>query len=236
LDEFEKLASKKDKIECVKEQILIRYLGLGWEEAHHTWSKNKHQYTALELLKHLCEVVIPLQDVKEVPNQPPIELLTRPISITLGTKSADLIQLDDGALAEEERIRLNAMLERDQREDSGFGDQLMEMQQTSWAINKIWKGLFKIDMCFSYGDEDGEILQWCQGTVVRILRKERTCVTAETKWDKECLRDGDREVSRDKLMQSKCPTSTSKERGGKTCIIRPKLQKISKQLWYTIMN
>jgi hypothetical protein len=35
LDEFKKLASKKDKIECVKEQILIRYLGLGWEEAHH---------------------------------------------------------------------------------------------------------------------------------------------------------------------------------------------------------
>ncbi len=52
LDEFKKLISKKDKIECVKEKILIRYLGLGWEEAHHPWSKNKHQYTALELLKH----------------------------------------------------------------------------------------------------------------------------------------------------------------------------------------
>jgi hypothetical protein len=37
LDEFEKLTSKKDKIKCVKEQILIRYLGLGWEEAHHPW-------------------------------------------------------------------------------------------------------------------------------------------------------------------------------------------------------
>lgn len=38
LDEFEMLTSKKDKLECVKEQ--------GWEEAHHPWSKNKHQYTA----------------------------------------------------------------------------------------------------------------------------------------------------------------------------------------------
>jgi hypothetical protein len=69
LDEFEKLTSKKDKIEFVKEQIIIRYLGLGWDRAHHPWSKNKHQYTALDLLKHLYEVVIPLQDVKEVPNQ-----------------------------------------------------------------------------------------------------------------------------------------------------------------------
>jgi hypothetical protein len=58
-------------------------------------------------------------------------------------------------------------------------------------------------MCFAYGDEDGEILQWCQGTVLRILQEEKTFVTVEIKWDKECLREGDREVSQDKLMQSK---------------------------------
>jgi hypothetical protein len=131
LDEFEKLTSKKNRIECAKEQILIRYLGFGWEKAHHPWSKNKHQYTALELLKHLCEVVIPLQDIKEVTNQAPIKLPARPDSFTLGIKLADLIELDNGAMAREERIRLNAMLEQDQRENSGFGDQLMEMQQTS---------------------------------------------------------------------------------------------------------
>jgi hypothetical protein len=104
LDEFEKLTSKKDKLECVKEQILIRYLGLGWDEAHHPWSKNKHQYTASELLKHLCEIVIPLEDINEVPKQAPIKLPTRPDDFTLGTKSADLIQLDNGALSREERI------------------------------------------------------------------------------------------------------------------------------------
>ncbi len=113
MDEFEKLTPKKEKIECLKEQILIRYLGLGWEEAHHPWSKNKHVYTALELFKHLCEVVIPLQDAKEVPDQLPIKLLAWPDSLMLGTKFADLIQLDDWALAKEEHIRLNAMLERD---------------------------------------------------------------------------------------------------------------------------
>ncbi len=55
----------------------------------------------------------------------------------------------------------------------------------------------------TYGDEDGEILQWCLGTVLRILQEERTYVTVEIKWDKECLREGDREVSQDKLMRSK---------------------------------
>ncbi len=80
-------------------------------------------------------MVIPLQDVNKVPDQAPIKLPTRPDNYTLGTKSADLLGLDDAVLAKEERMRLNAMLERDRRENSGFGNQLMEMQQTSWAIN-----------------------------------------------------------------------------------------------------
>jgi len=41
-----------------------------------------------------------------------------------------LLELDDAVLAKEERIRLKAMLEQDRRENIGFGDQLMEMQQT----------------------------------------------------------------------------------------------------------
>ncbi len=187
----------------MKEQILIRYLGLGWEEAHHLWSKNKFQFTASELLKHLCEVVIPLQDVNKVPDQAPIKLPTRPDNYTLKTKLADLLGLDNAVLTKEERMRLNAMLEQDRRKNSGFGDQLMEMQQTSWAIDKVRKGLFRIDMCFSYGDKDGDILQCCQGTVIKVLKEEKTFVTIQIKWDKECLKEGDMEKSQDKLMRSK---------------------------------
>jgi hypothetical protein len=111
LDEFGNLTSMKDQLKYVKEQILIRYIGLGWEEAHHPRSKNKYQFTASELLKHLCEVIIPLQDVNKVPDQAPIKLPTRPDNYTLGTKSTDLLGLDDAVLAKEERMRLNAMLE-----------------------------------------------------------------------------------------------------------------------------
>jgi len=32
---FDKLNSKTAKVAAVKEQILIRYLGLGWVDAHH---------------------------------------------------------------------------------------------------------------------------------------------------------------------------------------------------------
>ena len=58
-------------------------------------------------------------------------------------------------------------------------------------------------MCFSYGDDDGEILQWCQGTVMKILKEAQTFVIVQIKWDKKCLREGDNETTRDKLMKSK---------------------------------
>ncbi len=74
------------------------------EEAHHPWLKNTHVYTASELFKQLCDIGIPLQDAKDVPDELPIQLPAWPDSFTLGTKSADLIQLDNGALAREERI------------------------------------------------------------------------------------------------------------------------------------
>ena len=50
-----------NKLEAVKEKILIRYLGLGIKEAYHPWSKGEHMYTADELLDHLINTIIPLE-------------------------------------------------------------------------------------------------------------------------------------------------------------------------------
>jgi len=83
----------------------------------------------------------------------------------------------------------------------------MKMQQTSWAIDKIHRGSFKIDMCFSYGDDDSDVVQWCQGTVVKLLKEEKIYVTVEIKWDRECLREGNSEKSWDTLMRSKWNSS-----------------------------
>ncbi len=38
----------------------------------------------------------------------------------------------------------------------------------------------------------------CTTPVLKILQDEKTYVTVEIKWDRECLREGDREESRDK--------------------------------------
>ena len=50
-------------------QILIRYLGLGWEKAYHPWSRNKHVYTLTEHMEHFVKVVLPLANTEVVPDQ-----------------------------------------------------------------------------------------------------------------------------------------------------------------------
>ena len=38
------LGSETTRVTAVKEQILIQYLGLGWELAHHAWSKGRRTF------------------------------------------------------------------------------------------------------------------------------------------------------------------------------------------------
>ena len=104
---------QKDKFKFMKEQIHIQYLRLGWVDAYHPWSKNKNTYQPAELSQHLINVVIPLADNEIVPSKAPVNLPIRPDTFTLGTKSADLVALDNSMLAREERVRLNAVVESD---------------------------------------------------------------------------------------------------------------------------
>ena len=97
MDNFEKLRTKKDKFKFVKEQILIRYLGLGWEETYHPWSEKGHTYQPLELLEHLINNVQTMK--KTMPPQPPVCLPCRKDHGTIGTNSSDLIALDNNKLA-----------------------------------------------------------------------------------------------------------------------------------------
>lgn len=100
------------------------------------------------------------------------------------------------------------MMERDRLENSGFGDQLMELQQTSWAIEKIRCGSFKLDMCFLYNDDNNEILQWCQGTIIKIIKEKETFVIVAVKWEEECLKPGDMKVTTERLKKSKWNPTT----------------------------
>ena len=84
---YARLASETGRLAVVKEQILIRYLALGWVQTHYAWSEIGNTFTARRLLKHLLEVVIPLAEEPDFPSEPPVNVPKIPEMKVLGTVS-----------------------------------------------------------------------------------------------------------------------------------------------------
>jgi hypothetical protein len=211
--EFGRLNSKSARMRFVREQILMRRIGLGWEGAYHPWSKNDYTFSPEELLEHLVNTVIPLQDTEVVPRRPPINLPTRVRPYKLGTQSKDSERLDNSRLNDEDQLRLEAMSERESLEASGFGDQLYEMNEVSWPWEKIKKG-FKIDKLFVRSHDGVDCPMWAQGVVQSLLSKnvsdESSFIKVTVKWNDDCVRDGEAKVTREKLLRSKWNCETHK--------------------------
>ena len=58
---FNQLTSERARLRAVKEQILIRVKGFGWDKAAHAWSKGNVPYSSMELMTHFVEVVLPME-------------------------------------------------------------------------------------------------------------------------------------------------------------------------------
>ncbi len=126
----------------------------------------------MELIEHLAEAVIPLEKQKKIPAKPPVNLPRQKDHASLGNALTlmDLIALDNNQEIDKESLRLWAMKERDRLESNGFGDQLMEMQKAMAPIDHIFKGSWRIDMCFEYTEKSEAILQKCQGEVTKLVK------------------------------------------------------------------
>ena len=115
-DIFNTLTSKAAQYKYVKEQIMIRHLGLGWTEEHHPYSKAGYVYTPAELMEHFLKTVIPLDVTNTVPNETPRELPGLPtqlVKVTLGTKADDCIALNTSEAKEDEDFRISEMRKRE---------------------------------------------------------------------------------------------------------------------------
>ena len=134
LDLFNELSSKSAKLQFVKEQILIRCLGLGWAKACHPWSRNKHNYTPTELMEHFVKVVLPLANTEVVPDASPMNKPGLPSLPGLGTVAHDITALEESNDKTGLQLRMDAMVEQEKLDGSGIDDEFMEMQQLLWPV------------------------------------------------------------------------------------------------------
>ncbi len=76
--QFGMLGCEAARLQAVKDQHLIRILGLGWIQAHYPWSKNGMEYSTKIFLANWCSVVIPLAAILKVPDDASVKLPTAP--------------------------------------------------------------------------------------------------------------------------------------------------------------
>ena len=209
LTEFTKLSSHTQKLKYVKEQILMRYLGCGWLEAHHAWSKDSVSYTATKLLDHLVKIVIPLRNVKSVPEEAPFELPRMPDLPVLGTQTNDLEDYTNDLEDEKLASMLQALKDREREELMGVGDQCEYMNEVNWP-NKGLKRGYKLEKLFIYPEDEEDKLIWVPGMVTEVLSRNDEKIVASVKWDKDMIGEGESDESDEQLLKSKWNPDTPK--------------------------
>mmetsp|Transcript_9817 Transcript_9817/g.20905 ORF Transcript_9817/g.20905 Transcript_9817/m.20905 type:complete len:211 (-) Transcript_9817:255-887(-) len=127
---YSRLPNEAQQLKAVKEQILIRYLGLGWNEAHHPWSSGGTTFSSRHLFNHLVQKVIPLANKYEVSQEPPLTLPAPSNLPQLGEKSVIAETLQVGWFQNMIQFKEKAHSIRDEREKEGRGDQWSEQQRS----------------------------------------------------------------------------------------------------------
>ena len=59
-------------------------------------------------------------------------------------------------------------------------------------------------MLFEYSDDDGLVLQWCQGEVIEFTKElDEKHVIVKIEWNEKCLKEGDSTITKQSLLRTK---------------------------------
>jgi hypothetical protein len=196
--EFASLGSKTAKLAAVKEQLRIRTVGLGWTDLHHPWSKNGEDYSPEYLRDYLIKTVIPEQDKRKIPKEPPVDLPSRGKRQQLGTETADVARLDKRRADQEKSFRREGKKLRDNLEKMGNADRYEKMQPSRPKVDESFVNA-RIEQYWEFNEKNGKVVGvWCKGVVVGVLKNNHVHI----EWDKQYLRPGELEVSKERLLVS----------------------------------
>ncbi len=206
-EQYQQLSSNSAKMKEVRNQILIRYLGLGWDKAYHPWSKQGREYTHAELFQHLITTVIPLSRTEIVPESPPHKLPELPASAKfgLGQMTHDRVSLENKALDGADEFKEQGRRERERLESSGQGCRYEEWQQST--MPKIDANFidFEVEFLFNVkydnrNDDNESELVWMSGKVTEIMNAKKNKV--KIRWNEKWLTEGEDPESVQVLMKS----------------------------------
>ena len=196
---FNNLSSESARKEAVKEQIRIRVLGFGWKDLHVPWSKDGKEFSASDLRDKLINNIIAEEANRKIPATPPVELPSRKKMHQLGTRSKDVVMLDNNRDVEKESFVEGAIELRDELVDEGFIDPHEKMQRDRPEVDENLINQ-RMEQLWNFNEEDGTVVPtWCQGVVVGVKKRGKVII----KWDAKYLRSGDNDTTQEMFMKSK---------------------------------
>jgi hypothetical protein len=164
------LKLKKDKEAALRDNINMRFKGLGFKEAHTTWSKNGKKKTLPQLQARLIEVLKITKDF-EVPDKPPPKVPQRKEMPLMGTRTNKVIRIDEDRKNKTNEFNKQCRVTWREMEDNGEVSVLEQCQHLgkqkldATFIGKRIEHLSNFDI-----DDKGENLdlRWCGGVIEEV--------------------------------------------------------------------
>ena len=141
-----------------------------------------------------------MEEVREIPTEPPVNLSSVNDKYTLGTMTD--LKFDDERLKAKtnEEFKQEMATERARRENKRETDRARMLQSNAMPVfDESLKG-FKIEYCFSYFDEDGSTYPaWCEGEIESIVNAKLR--TVMIRWNPDKVAEGDLLVTKHTLTK-----------------------------------
>lgn len=166
-----RIKTKCGKYAALKDNIRIRWKGLGWAECETRWTVDGHELTIPELANRLKEIIRMEKKFKwAVPEKPTVLVPQRKNIVFMGTATRQVRELDEKAKGGEDTIDKRARVNWKEREDQGFGSVHSNMQQQTAPDLKSLKGKRISYYCSVDLDEKGteKKCMWMNGKIMRV--------------------------------------------------------------------
>ena len=170
--EIERLHSVSSKLNAMKEQIRIRFLGFLWCCLYTTWSYKGTVKSPESLAGHLKNI-IKEETSRPIPNKPLTNLTSQKHVPTFCTFYKHVIAMDCSRSKKYHGFKYYVSEILYDRESDGFGDRYMEIQTVS--IPAVDHSLVSknIEILFELIDPYGTCcLEWCKGNVISVRKAE----------------------------------------------------------------
>ena len=180
------LPTKTAKYEALKQNILMRTKGFGWDWAHHAWSKNGRDYSVKELSDWLRKIIRKQNKMKLVAPSEPVANVPQRMSLPiLGTQTGDVEELDAKYMEDEQKFKSDAAKMSRAREAAGETS-IFSRMQPFYRPNIADLMNRRIDVLTEFNVKiDGKVeiqLRWCQGEVIEVY-EDRQRPTVKVEWD-----------------------------------------------------